>query len=466
MTQYKGLTGLLLLAIPCMAAFSACEDTPDVGNSLVEDETEVVKVSDFKVTGRTVGNASVETRNLVEMLGRIDANGYGKMSAEFVTQLMPSAQLGANLTRENVDSIRIEFYISNGAYVGDSLAPMGLEVYKLNRQLPANINSQFDVSQYYDPADLIASKIYTCNALGATDSVQNLKYRQIDVKLNQAATRKIADELITLYETNPQAYLFPAIFAKEFPGIYVKNSYGSGRIVEISQTQMTLYYHTTTVGDDGEEKIVRHSGSYFAVTPEIILNNILRFEMSSDLERMIADGEKIIVAPVGKDVELDFPIEKVIDYYNAHSGSLAVVNTLSLKLPAEVIENNYGIVPPEHLLMVLKSKKDKFFANNELADNVTSFYASYNATDKCYTFGGLRNYLLDVLKKKNLTAEDYTFILTPVTVVTESNSTNPYYGTTSEYVSAIDPYIGAPRMVKFDFDKAEVSLTFSKQTLD
>ena len=272
--------------------------------------------------------------------------------------------------------------------------------------------------------------------------------------------------MITLYETNPQAYLFPAIFAREFPGIYVKNSYGSGRIVEISQTQMTLYYHTTSVDENGEEKIVRHSGSYFAVTPEIILNNMLQYDMSTDLDQMIADGDKIIVAPIGKDVELEFPIEKVIEYYNANSGSLAVVNTLSFKLPAEAIDNNYGITPPEHLLLVLKSKKDKFFANNELADNVTSFYAAYNSTDKCYNFGGLRNYLLDVLKKKNLAPEDYTFVLTPVTVVTETNSSNSYYGTTTEYVSAIDPYIGAPRMVKFDFDKAEVSQTFSKQTLD
>ena len=210
MTQYKGLAISLLLAIPSIAALTSCEDTPDIGNSLVEDETEVVKVSDFTVVGRTVGNTSVETRNLVEMLGRIDADGYGKLSAEFVTQLMPAAQLSSNLTRDNVDSIRIEFYINNGAYVGDSLAPMGLEVYKLNRQLPANINSQFDVAQYYDPADLIASKIYTCNALGATDSIQNLSYRQINVKLTEVATRKVADELITTGISFPR-YFCPGI---------------------------------------------------------------------------------------------------------------------------------------------------------------------------------------------------------------------------------------------------------------
>lgn len=111
MTQYKCLALPLLLAIPSIAALTSCEDTPDIGNSLVEDETEVVKVSDFTVVGRTVGNTSVETRNLVEMLGRIDADGYGKLSAEFVTQLMPAAQLSSTLTRDNVDSIRIEFYI-------------------------------------------------------------------------------------------------------------------------------------------------------------------------------------------------------------------------------------------------------------------------------------------------------------------------------------------------------------------
>ena len=165
---------------------------------------------------------------------------------------------------------------------------------------------------------------------------------------------------------------------------------------------------------------------------------------------------------MGRDVEMIFPIKDVIDYYQANSGALAVINTLAFDIPAEAIENEYGIEPPADMLMVLSSKKEQFFQNNELTDNKTSFYCSYDAANHRYRFSGLRDYLLDMLKKDNITPEDYTFTLTPVVVETESSSSG-YYGSTT-YVSAIEPYVGAPVMVKLDLSKANVSFSFSKPT--
>ena len=184
------------------------------------------------------------------------------------------------------------------------------------------------------------------------------------------------------------------------------------------------------------------------------------------MAQRIDGGEQIIVAPVGRDVEIQFPINEVISYYKQHSGSLSVVNSLSFKIPVELIKNDYSIAPPANLLLVQSDKKEKFFLDNELVNNETSFYASYNSTDKCYIFSGMRNYLLKMLEKESIEPSDYTFTLTPVTVVTESNTSNSYYGQTTQYVSSIDPYIGAPVMVKLDLDKAEINLTFAKQTID
>ena len=96
----KRMLPVLLLA----AVFTGCDDVPNVGNSLVDSETEVVKVSDFDVNGHSVLNPSVQTRNLVQVLGRIEATGYGRLVADFVTQFMPAAQLSSALTQENIDS--------------------------------------------------------------------------------------------------------------------------------------------------------------------------------------------------------------------------------------------------------------------------------------------------------------------------------------------------------------------------
>ncbi len=229
---------------------------------------------------------------------------------------------------------------------------------------------------------------------------------------------------------------------------------------------MRMYYHTTTTNSEGKETINRYQGNYYAVTPEIVLNNNLAYTISPELDAKIADGEQIIVAPVGRDVELQFPIQEVVDYYNANTGSLSVVNTLTFDIPAEKITNDYGIKPPANLLLILSSKKDEFFLRNELNNNITSFYAAYDADNHRYRFAGMRDYLLDILKKDKITPEDYTFTLTPVTIQTEVNSSNSYYGSSTTYVSAIDPYIGAPAMVQLDLEKAKITLTFSKQTID
>lgn len=451
----------VLATIFATLAFTSCEDTgAEIGSSLVTDESEVVIFDDFSVEGVSVDNPRIQSRTITQVLGRINAKGYGTFSSDFMTQFMPSSKMSSNITAENIDSLKLLLFVPNGSYVGDSLAPMGLEVYRLNKILPATIYSNESPEKYYNPSDLLASKIYACNAQGANDSIQALTYRVIDVMM----PKSLAVELFNLYQTNPEAYMFPTTFAEYFPGIYVKNSYGNGRVVEISSTIMRMYYHTTSTDSEGEETITRHEGNYYAVTPEIVLNNHLDYTISNELQTRIDDGEQIIVAPVGRDIEIKFPIEELIDYYNSNSGSLAVVNTLTFEIPAEAIKNDYGIDPPENLLLIQSSKKDDFFLRNELADNVTSFYATYDSTNHRYRFTGMRNYLIDMLKKTNVTEEDYTFTLTPVTVESEVNSSG-YYGSTT-YVSAIDPYIGAPTMVKLNLDEATVKLTFAKQTLN
>lgn len=462
MTKVINIT-LQAVAILGAAIMSSCEDTPNVGASLVEDESEVVIATDFSATGTSVDNPRVQSRAITQVLGQIDAKGYGRFSSDFMTQFMPSAKIDAqNITVENIDSLKLLLFVPKGSFVGDSVAPMGLEVYRLNKQLPSLIYSNADPTEYYNPDDLLASRIYACNALGANDSIRALSYRLIDVKL----PLQLAHELFQLYVDDPSAYAFPSNFARHFPGIYIKNSYGSGRVIEITSTIMRMYYHTTTTDSQGKETIKRHQGSYYAVTPEIVLNNNLSYTISDDLRQRIDNGENIIVAPVGRDIELRFPIEDIIDRYNTSSGSLAVVNSLTFDIPAETITNDYGIQPPKDLLLILSSQKDDFFLRSELNNNVTSFYASYDSANHRYRFTGMRNYFLDMLKKTDIAPEDYTFTLTPVSIETETNTSNSYYGSTTTYVSAINPYIGAPTMVKLDIPKSKITLTFSKQTLD
>lgn len=460
----KSILTILSGTIVAAGLLTACENTTqDIGSSLIQAESEVVIHNEFSIEGHSTPNAAIESRTIVQLLGDISAEGYGNFSSDFVCQFMPASKLVTEgVTVNDIDSMKLILSYSNGGYVGDSIAPMGLEVFPLNRQLPSPIFSTFNPEDYCDVnAAPLASKIYVGNAQGENDSIQALSYREIKVDLPVSLARA----LFTLYLDNPEAYSFPTEFAKHFPGLYVRNSFGAGRVTQIEQTSMVIYYHTTSEDSEGKEVINRQTGNYFMVTPEVISNNNISFAIAPDLQAKIDAGENIIVAPVGRDVEITFPIRDVIDYYVDNCGPLSVVNTLTMTIPVEEIENNYGIGVPQSLLMVISSEKEDFFLNNSLNDDKTSFIATYSEASKGYVFSGMRNYFLAMLEKYNaegkIDMDDATFTLTPVTLTTESTS-NGY--TTSTYVSAITPYIGKPVMTKLNLDKADITFQFSKQS--
>ena len=465
----RNITRRLSPAAIAVAAgmLGACSDTTgSIGSSLVEDETEVVVETYFKVTGHTsASNIPVQSRTISQLLGSIHADGYGSFSSEFVTQFLPATSLDTEgVLPEYIDSMKLTMQIPLGSgCIGDSILPMGLNVYRLNRQLPQPIYSDFDASEYYDArTGLLASKIYSYNTIAAPDSIKKLNYRVIDVDMPVSLAR----ELFNLYKENPAAYATPMAFARYFPGIAVTNSFGSGRVVDILSTTMRMYYHTMGTDEDGNPVKVPHSNTYFAVTPEIVSNNCITYDMASSLQQRIDAGENIIVAPAGRDVEMEFPIKEVVDYYYANSGTVSAINTLTFQIPASVVENSYGIEPPAQLLLVLKDKKNEFFLNNSVTNNVNSFYAEYNAAKGCYTFSALRPYLMDIIDrfgaKGVIPAEEYTFSIVPVTVETETISS---YGSNRVVVSSVTPYVQKPAMVRLDLDKATVKLTFSKQTM-
>ncbi len=455
----------ILPAALAVLSLSGCKDTSeDIGSSLVTDESEIVIEDDFVFSGRVVDNSKVQSRTITEILGTIDAKGYGRFTSDFVTQFMPAQNIAsAGISVEDIDSLNLVLTMPSGAFVGDSVAPMGLEVFRLTKQLKYPIFSDFDpvAEECFDSSAKIGEKIYSVTALGQSDSVKALSYRQVSVRL----PLELGKELFSLYRENPSVYSSPSLFAEHFPGIYVRNSYGSGRVTRFESAVMQMHYHTMSTDDDGEEVKVKQTGTYYAVTPVVISNNNFTYKMDETLEQRIDDGEAIVVAPAGRDVELTFPLLDVIKTYQEKSGGMAVINSLSMVIPAETIENDYKIAPPSQMLMLLSKNKESFFANNEITDDVTSFVAAYNAAEGTYTFSGLRAYLLRMLDKYEkagaLDPEEYTFTLTPVTVLTETTSSGYYSSTT--YISSITPYVLTPVMTKLSLEDTKLTFTFTKQ---
>lgn len=445
------------------AALIGCGETDGIGSSLIQSENNIIIEDNFSLAGHSVSNEKVQSRTAMLLLGSIDADEYGEFASDFVTQFMPVAQIDTTLTSAAaIDSVKLKMMYAPGSFIGDSIMPMGLEVYRLSKGLKAPIFSDFNPEDYYDPSQPIGSTIYSTSSLELSDSLKRLDHRDIYVNL----PLELGVELYNLYQTNPEVYNNPQTFAQHFPGIYVRNSYGSGRVTQIGATLLQLYYHYDTKNFAGRDTTYNYVGSFYSATPEVLSNNNIDYSIAPQLNDMVAEGQPLIVAPAGLEVEMTFPLNDIIDFYREKSGRLSVINNLTMSIPATNISNTYGIRPPSQLLMVLKKDKDKFFEEGKVTDGVTSFYATFSDATDTYDFSSLRNYLLDALQREEpITADDFTFILTPVTVDAETVY-DPYTGSQRVYVKSIVPYVQQPAMAKLRLDGAKIELTFTNQSVN
>ncbi|MBD5266662.1 MAG: DUF4270 domain-containing protein [Bacteroides sp.] len=446
------------------ASLIACEDSTEIGSSIIEDSVEVLVDSSFTVTGFSVTNPVIQARTENQILGKIDAKGFGNFSSDFITQFMPAAGLDTfGIDIESIDSIKLRMIMKYGDCVGDTLVPMGLEVYRLDKQLQSPIYSDFDPSASYSPGDLLGSTIYTASVVGLPLSLQksythpDTAIRVVDVDMPISLAHEFWDK----YQSDPLIWNDPQQFAEWFPGIYVKNSFGSGRVMTFSSTAMYMYYSRHLKYDD-LDTIIPGAQIFLAVTPEVINNNNFKLSISEEIENL-AQTEPVVMAPIGYDVEVKLPIQDMVDKYRNRPNTFSILNSMEFNIPVEEITNKYGITPPPYLLLVRKDKKDEFFSRQQINDDISSFYAAYNSSTKSYDFTSMRQYFLEMSAKESLTEADAEFIITPVSLMTETYTN--YYGQSQTMILAIVPYTNSPAMAHLNLDNAKITLTFSRQTL-
>ncbi len=447
---------------------TACSsDTSTIGSSLVTDKSEITIDSLFSLSGRSVTTTSLRARTLTQLIGSIDARRYGSLSSDYVTQLMPSEAFDtAGVTPETVDSIALFLRFYGDKITGDSMAPMGVKVFALNKQLPPVLTSQFNPEGYYDPSSPLTSAIYSSNNL-YSDSLELFNVHLIHARL----PIEIGRRYVELYRTDPLIFSSPDAFSSVIPGLYVANSFGNGRVTNIFNTRVVLYFHANTRYtnslDQERDTTIFYSRVIAASTPEVLTNNNLTFNIDPSLTALAAT-DPIIVAPLGYESRIKFPAQELISaYHRATQTAMGIVNSLTFTLPAEKIANDYGIQPPAHILLIPSSQRDKFFDEQMIPDNVTSFLADYNSTTGEYYFSGLRPYLMDLIDGEKSSEEIERLsdmAIVPVEVDLETYTNNNYQTVT--VVTAVGPHIEGPAMARLRLDNAKIKLTYSTETIN
>lgn len=464
----------LALSLACAVFCAGCQDElSSQGGSLVDGEIAITVDSiSTDISASVVTRNAFDSRSITKLLGHLDVPEYGSLDCSFMAAMYPQPTLNIpdSITSEEIDSLRIVMFVPRGSLTGDSLSPQQLKAYRLHTPLPTDVTNAVDPADYYSESDLIGSTTYTLSALNLSDT---LFKKETNIKMRIPLPRESALELFNAYRNDPSVFEWPQNLVTKFPGVYVKRSFGNGCIANISKLSFYLYYRTQqpeyvkneeTDSTELRTIIKRDSVCLMTSSPEVVSTNVIRYDYSDKLKQMVAGGDKLITTPGGYTVDIDFPAKDIIDRYNRNHSQLTVISSLSLTIPADVIENDYGIGAPPSLLMVKTSELADFFENNKLPDSKTSFTADYDKKNKCYSFPSLREYILDLIKSgKEPAKEDMEFTLVPVRIVTE---TVDNYGSQTTYITRCSNYIAKPTMVQLHLDRAIIKFIYSKQTLE
>lgn len=209
------------------------------------------------------------------------------------------------------------------------------------------------------------------------------------------------------------------------PGFYIKNVGGTGNMAKIWNTELIFYWtrHKTIKAKDGVKDSTAVSIGYnrFDGTEEVLQLNKIE-NNTENLEKLASQDQKkctYLKSPAGIFTEVTLPIEDIMKGHEKDT-----LNTASISFPRlnnDNEDNPYNFATPSTILMVQKDSLQSFFEKSKLADNRTSYTASYSNTGSyknAYTFQNIANLVSAMYKNKGKGENWNKVVLVPVNVIT------------------------------------------------
>ncbi|MDR1357188.1 MAG: DUF4270 domain-containing protein [Tannerellaceae bacterium] len=420
-----------------MSAFilNACDDELGVvGVTIQPDGDKSVIFSDtFALKAVTQLYDSVYAKSMYGLLGEFYDPMFGNLKSDYICQFYSSEGFRFEQTPIDgkIDSIALYIYYDRTNFIGDSLSPMQLKVFPIVKPLERNFYTNTDPEKYADMQNPIGQQAYTPRNMRVTDSVWNLPSTDdnyytpnIKVTLPQELGQKFYDETIN----NPASFSSQESFNAFFPGLYVTNTFGSGNIIVVSNTVLTIHYRYLTESASGVVDSVANTYEVFTVTPEVIqLNNFSNTDISHLLEPN--NDYTYMKTPAGIFTRLTIPTKEILARMEGRR-----VNNFNLSLKAMPQENwAYSLNPPDYLLLLPEDSLNSFFREGRLHNSITS-YLSIKYADLTYDFGNTAK-LLNYLIKNEPEREEMNFLAIPVDITTGQDSQG------NTFISSIKHYM-------------------------
>ena len=415
----KHWLAVLVLCVVCCS----CEDTTGVLGNDMMPVTDLVttqyQTHQVYTASYAVGD-SVLARTSTCYLGRYtDPETGTAVKSDFLAQFHSAEGFSFPDSVENheITAADLRLYISD--FVGDSLANFKLSVYPLNKILDADQNyyTNINPASYYDTtAAPIATKWFSISDRTISDSLRWSKNYNANIHIS--LPKEIGQAIYDGYRANPALFENTETWLNSnlpcSKGFYFKLEAGDGAMAYIDVAQFNLYfkYYDQDFAKDTT------GVNQFACTEEVI--QATRFE-NSKLNTLLENQDVTYVkSPAGIFTMATLPTDEInindtINYAN-----------LTFKRYNDLVDSRFKLAIPKQLLLVrLDDYENGFFEKYSLADNQTSYLASFNASSNTYEFTNISRLLMTILQEKqNGTATENAdkVLLIPVSTTYDSSS--------------------------------------------
>lgn len=427
---------LRLLTVLVIAAltFAACDDTTEGIGGSITNKIDNINISNsaFNVTTKSIVAGAVLSRNNTGLIGKMkDLETGNYVKGDYMTQLsvLPTFSVDTldYIKQANKGSIEADscyLLVSYNASYGDTIAPMKVTAYEMTKPMAEDKEYYSDYDAFKEGWVSENNQHWSSNYnLSNTSDVKNFK-----IYLNKKYTTKdgktyknYGSYIMQTYAEHPEYFKTNYKFLHNVcPGFYIKNVGGTGNMAKIWNTELIFYWtRHKTINKDSTAVSIGYNR--FDGTEEVLQLNKIENDTENLKKLASQDQEKCtyLKSPAGIFTEVTLPIE---DIMNGHEKDTLNTATISFpRLNNENEDNPYNFAIPSTILMVQKDSLQSFFEKSKLADNRTSYTASYSSTGtykNAYTFQNIANLVSAMYKNKGKGENWNKVVLVPVNVIT------------------------------------------------
>lgn len=479
---------LLSIAVALATSFFiiSCDDDIDtIGSGIQPDIDDIfMDVDQVYLTAETVDlGDNVYLRTDKALLGVLDDPIFGKTKADFMAEFSsyhPTFKVGHD-GKATVDSVQFFMQYYNSSISGDTLSPIGITIYELEKELDANFYANVDISKYTSKKKILGQRLFLHSEL---QKVVDSNGAQVAKNLYVELDKSFGEQLYNAWVADKSVLDNPNTLKKALRGIYVTNEFNNKALIGIDNSNklidVRVYYsylgkkkNEPTVDSTFTDAILLQvNGNALQLNSVVDTPNPDLFKPYSLEDK---EARTYLKAPAGVVTKVTIPLEEIKKKAKEKTGTdKYTINSSVFKFTGMTeAEKDLKITNrPSSLLFINKDSLENFFLNSKTINGLSSLLMMRNTwtesnvakTDNTYRFvsmssssqsysDNISNLINHYAVKEEQKDKDLEFYVIPVDVITESSTGRIYARNSLMPMSAI---------LRTDKDNMKMTLMFSK----